>query len=113
MPDNVVDVKKLYLDVNEFYNTGKIEKTLTVPLVFPIQTININIRLLRFSTVFKSFKYAVRQVKLYKDNLVKITYNGTNSQSYITDIQTSQGFIDMFNKQNNIINNLLLQQQNQ
>ena len=113
MPDNVVNVKKLFSDVNNFYNSGKQTDILKVPLVFPIQTLHMYVNLKRGLTVQHSFRYVVSQVKLFKDNLVKISYNGVNSQSYITNKDTSIDFIKFLNIQNNLINNLLLQNQNE
>ena len=113
MPDNVVDVRKLFSDVNNFHNSGKQNDILKVALVFPIQTIHINVNLKRGLNVYNSFSYVVKQVKLIKDNLAKISYNGVNSQSFITNRDTVIDFIHCLNKQDNIFNNLLLQHQNQ
>lgn len=113
MSGNVVNLRQLFSDVSNFYNSGKKNGVLKVSLVFPIQTIYINVNLSRGATVFETFRYAARQVKLYRNSLVKIDYNGVNAQSYITDKESSNDYLTFLNTQNNVINNLLLQRQNE
>ena len=113
MSGNVVNLRQIFSDVSNFYNSGKQNGLLKIPLVFPIQTININVNIKRGATVFETFRYVVRQVKVYRDSLVRIDYNGVNAQTYITDKESSNDYLTFLNTQNNVINNLILQRQNE
>jgi hypothetical protein len=113
MSGNVINLRQIFSDVSNFYNSGKQNDLLKVPIVFPIQTIYINVNIKRGATVFETFRYVVRQVKVYRDSLVRIDYNGVNAQTYITDKESSNDYLTFLNTQNNVINNLILQRQNE
>ena len=64
--------------------------------------------MIRTDNLIDIFTNVIKLVKLYTNNLIKITYNGVNTQSYITDRVTAAGFINMFHQQNKVIHDLLL-----
>ena len=105
---DLIDVNALYSKVVTFYDSGNMTELLDLPIVFPIQTIHINIKMIRKDSILDTFRNVVSIAKLYRNNLIKVTYNGVNTQSYITDRSTAAGFIDMYDRQNGVIFNLLL-----
>lgn len=106
--EKLIDINALYSKVVTFFESESNEDLIVVPIVFPIQTIRINIKIIKKENVIETFRYAVSLVKLYRNHLIRITYNGVNSQSYITDRSTAAGFIEMFDRQNKVIYDLLL-----